>query len=316
MISRALLGVIIFLVASTGTALSEPKRVLLLHSFGPDFAPWNEHARVFREELVKQSPNAIDLYEVSLATARSADAEEGPFVDYLRGLFAKRKLDLVVAMGGPAVTFVQTHRQNLFSSIPAVFTGFEQRRLRPETLTANDAVAAVANDYAAVVDNILRIRPETNEVVIVLGDSPIERYWVDEFRKDLRKFEGRITLTWFNELSFEEMHKRASMLQPRAAAFFALLSVDAAGVPHEEAKALEALNSVTTVATCVYVDSNVGLGIVGGPLISVSAVSRQAATLSVRILGGEAPGLIEKTAVVPGKPQFDWRVLQRWNISE
>jgi hypothetical protein len=65
------------LLAMAGTALSEPKRVLLLHSFGRDFAPWSEYARTFREELVRQSPAPIDFYEASLATARNEDDQEG-----------------------------------------------------------------------------------------------------------------------------------------------------------------------------------------------------------------------------------------------
>ena len=316
MIPRVVLGCFLLFFAMTCEAMSEPKRVLLLHSFGRDFAPWNEHARTFREELVRQSPDAIDLFEASLATARSADVEEGPFVEYLRGLFAKRKLDLVVAIGGPAVAFIQEHRQGLFSSVPAVFTGYEQRRVKPETLTTLDAAVPVANDYAATVDSILRVRPETNEVVIILGDSPIERYWVEEFRKDLRSFEGRIKLTWFNEFSFEEMLKRAAMLSPKAAIFFALLSVDAAGVPHEEGKAVERLNAVTSAPIFSYIDSYLGRGIVGGPLVSVASSSRQAAAVSVRILGGEMPGNIPTSPVRYSEPRYDWRELQRWNISE
>jgi hypothetical protein len=38
----------------------------------------------------------------SLATARSADDQEGPFVDYLLALFAKRQLDLIMTLGCPA----------------------------------------------------------------------------------------------------------------------------------------------------------------------------------------------------------------------
>jgi len=34
--------------------------------------------------LVRQSPDSIDLFEASLATARSADAAEGPLVEHLR----------------------------------------------------------------------------------------------------------------------------------------------------------------------------------------------------------------------------------------
>src|SRR5262245_20677084 len=52
-------------------ARAEPQRVLLLHSFGPDFSPWNTITPRFREDLRKLSLHPIDLYEASLqATGR------------------------------------------------------------------------------------------------------------------------------------------------------------------------------------------------------------------------------------------------------
>jgi signal transduction histidine kinase len=316
MASRAFLSVLALLLAMTGEAFSEPKRVLLLHSFGRDFAPWSEYARTFRDELNQQSPDPIDLYEASLATARFPDEEEGPFVEYLRVLFAKRRLDLVVAIGSPAVGFIQRHRQELFPSIPAVYTGVERRRVSYATLTANDAVVAINNDFAAVVENILHLLPETPDIVIVIGNSPIEKFWTEQLRIAFRPFEKRVKFTWFNDLSFEEMLKRAATLPRRSAIFFALLSVDAAGVPHEAGKALDRLCAVADVP--VFSESSVffGRGIVGGPLNSITALSREAASVSVRIMGGESPGSIKTTPIGFSAPRYDWRELQRWNISE
>jgi light-regulated signal transduction histidine kinase (bacteriophytochrome) len=71
---------------------------LILNPHGREFVPWNEYGRSFREELLRRFPEGVDLYETALATARSGDAEEGPFADYLQALFAKRQLDLVVAV--------------------------------------------------------------------------------------------------------------------------------------------------------------------------------------------------------------------------
>jgi signal transduction histidine kinase len=316
MASRAFFSVLALLLAMTGEAFSEPKRVLLLHSFGRDFAPWGEYARTFRDELNQQSPDPIDLYEASLATARFPDEEEGPFVEYLRVLFAKRRLDLVVAIGSPAVGFIQRHRQELFPSIPAVYTGVERRRVSYATLTASDAVVAINNDFAAVVENILHLLPETPDIVIVIGNSPIEKFWTEQLRIAFRPFEKRVKFTWFNDLSFEEMLKRAATLPRRSAIFFALLSVDAAGVPHEAGKALDRLYAVADVP--VFSESSVffGRGIVGGPLNSITALSREAASVSVRIMGGESPGSIKTTPIGFSAPRYDWRELQRWNISE
>lgn len=311
-----LLGALVLLFAMAGEALSEPRRVLLLHSFGRDFAPWNEYARTIREELVSQSKEPIDIFEASLATARYAGDEERPFVDYLHALFVSRRLDVVIAIGAPAANFLQRHRQELFPSVPAVYTGLEQRRVPIDALTENDAVVAVSIDLAGAVGSMLRLLPETTTVAVVLGDSPIERFWLGQMRDAVKPFENRVAFSWFNELSLEEMEQRVAALPPRSAIFFALLSVDAAGVAHEEGMALARLHDVANAPMFTHSDAFFGQGIVGGPLSIVASVGRQAASVAVRILAGESPAAIKTPPMEFGTPKYDWRELQRWNISE
>jgi len=253
---------------------------------------------------------------VSLATARSADVEEGPFVDYLRALFVKRQLDLVITIGGPAVNFFQQNRQKLFPSVPAVYTGLEHRRVPLNALTANDAVVAVSLDLAGAIKNMLRVLPETTNIAVVIGNSPIEKYWLEQMREAFQPFESRVAFTWFDELSLEEMLERTAVLPPRSAIFFGLLLVDAVGVTHEEGKALARLHAVANAPMFSHTDAFFGRGIVGGPLSIVADVGRQAARVAVRIMNGEAPGAIKTPPIEFGTPKFDWRELQRWNISE
>ncbi len=316
MTPRLLLSVVILLFAMAGEAFSEPKRVLILHPFGRDFVPWSQYGKAFREELLRQSPEGIDLYETSLVSARSGDIEEGPFAEYLRALFVKRQPDLVVAISSPAIGFIQKHREQLFPTVPAVFLGVDQRRISRIALTRRDALVVTDVDFNLIVENILKVLPNTTNIAVVLGNSPNEQYWSEQIRADLKPFENRIAFTWFNELSFDEMLKRAAALPPNTAIFFALLSVDAAGVPHEEGKAMARLRAVTNAPVFGYNGVFLGQGIVGGPLISVLSIGQQAASAAVRILHGEAPGEISTPPIKPGRPKFDWRELQQWNISE
>ena len=93
-------GFVLFLLTSfayAAAAAAEPKRVMLLHSFGRDFKPWSEYAKSIRAELDRQSPWRLDITDHSLVSARSSDEDpEAPFVEYLRALFAKQPLDLIV----------------------------------------------------------------------------------------------------------------------------------------------------------------------------------------------------------------------------
>jgi signal transduction histidine kinase/ABC-type uncharacterized transport system substrate-binding protein len=314
--SRLLVSTVVLLFAMTGAALSAPKRVLILHPFGRDFVPWSQYGKTFREELLRQSPEGIDLYETSLVSARAGDAEEGPFADYLRALFVKHQPDLVVAISSPSIRFIQNHREQLFPSVPAVYMGVDRRRSVGIGLTEHDTLVASDVDFNLIVENVLKVLPDTTNIAMVIGSSPTEQYWSEQIRAELKAFEKRVAFTWFNDLSFEEMLQRAASLPPNTAIFFVLLSVDAAGVPHEEGKAMDRLRAVANAPIFGYSDAFLGQGIVGGPLISVSSVGQQAASAAVRILHGETPGDINTPPIKPGTPKFDWRELQRWKISE
>jgi PAS domain S-box-containing protein len=302
--------------ASLSLAGAEPRRVLLVHSFGREFAPFDTFSGNFRTELVRQAPQAVDIYEVSLESARFSDnPQEGPIVDYLLALFAGRRLNLVVPIGGPAVRFAQKYRQQLFPATPMLLAA-DQRHLQKASLTTNDTVVAVIIDLPRAVENILRLLPQTTHVFVVVGHSPLEQFWLGEMRREFQPFTNRVTLVWLNELSLAEMLKRCTALPPRSAIFYALLAVDANGVPHVEERALAGLHAVANAPIFGLLGSQLGRGIVGGPLVSIDDLSRNAANVAVRILRGESPGDIKTPPQGPGTPMFDWRELRRWDIRE
>ena len=289
----------------------------MLHSFGPDFKPWSDYARAIRSELDRQSLWPLDLTEHSLIAARfSGDNPEVPFVEYLRALYAKQRLDLIISIGAPAAAFVQRHRQQLFPATPMLLTVVDQRRVQFSILTPNDAVVAVSIDYFGAIENILRVLPDTKNVAVVVGNSPIEKYWREEIGREVKPFADRIAFTWYNHLSFEDILKHAAALPPQSAIFWELMIVDAAGIVHEEGKALRRLHAVANAPIFSYTDAFFGREIVGGPHVPVFEHGRQVAEVAVRILGGEKAGDIKAPPVGFGTPKFDWREMQRWGISE
>src|SRR5579883_38266 len=298
-------------------AAAEPKRVLLLHSFGPQIVPWVFMAAEFREQLFKQSPDKIDLYEASLEGARFQQPEdEGPTVEYLNNLFKARKLDLIVTVGAPAALFVQKYRSQFFSSTPMVIGGPERRAINSNTLTSYDAPVTVTLDFKKWIESILQVLPDTNHIAWAVGASPLERFWTKEFHKVSEPFTDRISFEYFNDLKFEEMLDRVSRLPPHSAVFFVDLRVDAAGVPLDRDSVLPRLRAATNAPIFSYVENYLGRGIVGGPLMSSAELGRRMAEAAIRILRGEVPGDIDMPPLATATPQYDWRELQRWKISE
>ena len=308
-----------FLAVSLGVhaATGEPKRVLILDSFGRDFAPWNAITPALKTELAQQSPGPIEFHEASLETARFGDAlAERPFAEYLRALFNGRKLDLAVLVGGPAVQFWWRHRDALFSGTPVVIGGIYQRVLRTVTLTPNDTAVASQLDMQAIIEIILRVLPQTTNIAVVSGDSPLERFWMAQCRQAWEPFTNRVHFTWLNELPFAEMCRRAAELPPRSAVGYGGLLVDAAGVPHEQMHALDRLCAAANAPVFGLYEEQLGHGIIGGRLLSGEGLGRATGRVAARVLRGESPGSIRTPVIGPGPPMFDWRQLQRWHLDE
>src|SRR5215469_10529093 len=308
---------VLVLLATLQAHGAEPRRVLLLHAFGHPFSPWSDEAGTFRAELIKRSPEQIELYEASLDTGRVRDLQgEEPFISYIHALLSGQKPDLIVPAGAPAAFFVQRHRAALFPATPLLIMGADVRRVPPSTLSNNDTAVSVDLDLPAFLSNILRLLPETKSVAVVVGNSPIDQYWTAELRRDVEPFAGRVNISWFNDLTFNEMLSRAATMPPNSAILWFVLTEDAGGVTYAQDRALEKMREVASAPIFGLGDYQLGRGIVGGPLIQSQALGQEAAEVALRILKGDKPGDINPRSVLFGAPMYDWRELRRWGISE
>jgi signal transduction histidine kinase len=290
-----------------------PQRVLMLHSFGPDFG--DLYAGDLRTELDRQLPGRVDLYEEWLVSARfTSGAEDEAFARYLGALFAEHPLDLVITLGAPAANFLQSHRQTLFPSTPALFTDVEARKVLSPS--RDETAIAVSVSFPAIVENILRVLPKTTTLAVVTGNSELERYWVGQIRDSLEPFRNRLNVLFLNELSFDEMLKRVATLPPGSAIFYALMSPNVPGIPEDEYTALAKLHAAANAPMFSYSDAYLGKGILGGPLLSSKEQGRLVVSAAARILDGEHASDIRMPPIEFGMPEFDSRELMRWQIRE
>ncbi|MCZ7640819.1 MAG: hypothetical protein M5U12_35045 [Verrucomicrobia bacterium] len=79
---------------------------------------------------------------------------------------------------------------------------------------------------------------------------------------------------------------------------------------------LTRLHGVANAPLFGVFETQLGRGIVGGPLVDMQEMGRNTAKVAARILRGEAPADLGVAPQEMGAPQFDWRELQRWGISE
>jgi signal transduction histidine kinase len=305
-------------IAAHPNTAGQPKKILLLHTFGPNFEQGAAWSREIQKELNRLSPWPLNIHEQSLVTALDGDdAAEAQFVEYLKALYARQPPDLIVALGAPAARFVQQHRSDLYPTTPMLLAAVEVRRVEPSMLSEQDAVAGAQYDQVAAIENILRLLPETKTIAIIIGNSPPERFWAGEMHRVLGPLlANRAKLIFYGEQPFEEILKAVASLPPHSAIFYQQLSVDGAGAVYGDKEPLKRIYEVANAPMFSYDETYFNGQIVGGPMFSPAEGARPMAAVGVRILGGEKAGDIKVPPIGFSVPKYDWRLLQRWNISE
>ncbi len=250
-----------------------------------------------------------------MARYAQPDLEE-PFAEFLHKRLGKWQPDLVVPVGSPAGRFVAKFRNQLFPQTPIVYTGMDRRTLPPDAFANNATFVGEDFKLAGLVEDILQLAPDTNHIVVILGATPLERYWTAAFRDAFEPFADRVRFTWVNDLSFDQMQELVSKLPPHSFVLLGLLLRDASGVTHNEDDALQRLHAVANAPINGLYQNQVGLGIVGGHLYQGELEGQEAARVAIRILRGEPISNFPPKIIGTLGPRYDWRELQRWNISE
>ena len=220
----------------------------------------------------------------------SVGASEQAVVDYIRATFANRpQPDLIVTIAGPAAVFARKYRRQLFPDTPLLFASVDQRYLRDAPLGDNETAVTVTNDFPELVDDILQLRPQTRQVFMVMGSGQLGKFWRRELEDQFRRFQGRLTFVWSNDLSFAEILRRCASLPNDSVIFYLTFGTDALGgaYPDEQVVARSSPGCECPPVRKTHV--MLGHGVVGGRLVSIDDLARKTADVASRMLNGVRP---------------------------
>lgn len=292
-----------------------PQQVLLVHSVGRDFVPFSQALEGFRSELSRVSPQPVEFFESSLEMARFDGVEqEEALVVYLESVVRRRKPDLVVPFGAPAVLFCQRNRTRLFADVPALAVGADKRRIAGLAEEPWFTSVHVELDLPGLARGIRRLQPELQHLHVVIGTTPMERFWESQLRLEWPAALPGVEIHWLSDKSLPEIERRIARLPKNSAVFHGIMVRDAAGVAHEFDNALAGVRQASRAPVFGYAEEQLGAGIVGGSLVSMRQCGHVAAGVAVRLLAGESPSEITTQPLKPGSALYDWRELDHWNI--
>jgi two-component system, cell cycle sensor histidine kinase and response regulator CckA len=302
-----------------GSEVKEPKRVLILYSFDREQGIHAGIDETLRSRLRARLPDPIEFYTEYLDLVRFPDpGHAGTLVKLLRLRLAEKKPDLIIAGGYAASNFVLKYRNDLFPQTPIVLNFSEPRtgdlQLGPEERALITAVK-FKEQPARTLDLALHLQPDTQRVVVVMGSSPSEKFWLEQQRAEFAGLEGRVAFTYLTDLPMDGILKQVASLPPHTIIFFSHFLQDARGQFFNSVEALDLIANASNAPIYGSLTSDIGHGAVGGYMEDPGETGTATADLAVRVLSGEKPADIP-TVEPPSRDTVDWRQLKGWGISE
>ena len=324
--SRPLRSVLLVLaLAMAGTAPSleagTPRSftVLALRKPPDDAGSAAAHAlwyATLREVLKSRVHGSIDLFQESVPFDRLATSDSSRALrDYLRERYRSRRPDLVIASTSSVRDFVLQYRDELFPGIPLVIEAAWTSHLSPAERQRDGGIAAVelSNLLIEPLELALRLHPRARHAYVLVGrTSPA---LLANLRRAHEAAAGGVPVTFITDLPVPEMLRALEQIPPDSVVFYINYVQEVPGRTLSELQVAQLVTGAAAAPVYGFLESHLGLGIVGGVVLTPRNEAAQVGRLAARILNGERPGdlPVEQVDLVP---MFDWRQLQRWRLDE
>lgn len=295
-------------------AQQDTLQVLILNSYDESSAPYFRPTREFRTYLQKEYANPIAFQDIDLRQkgVETQSQVDETVVELLLKRYANLPPQLVVAIGPPAIFFWVNNRDSLFPD--AHFIAMARESILNEvTFRPGDGQVATQFSFTGVAEDILRLKPETSHILMVLGDSPSERVLSAAAQKELAPYSDRFSLGFTNDMAIHEIQEEVARLSPDEAVFYGFLSSDVNGVSLQYYSGLAVVRAASKAPVFGPFDDQLGQGIIGGRLIQSAQVGVDLAEAAQELLSGKPEPQL-KWLVNLSPPTYDWRELEAWGI--
>lgn len=295
----------------------DEKNVLFISSYDGNFLSVPEQIEGIRSVF---EPNHID-FDVEYMDTKRFDTQENIDLFYNMLKYKMSVLepyDAVIAGDDHALQFVMDYQEDLFRGLPITFLGINDLN-RAKLAAENKYITGIVEETSikANIELAIKFNPKATKVVAIvdntltgLGNKEQFYSYQDSFH-DLLFEDINVSEYAFEELSgiFESITEDSILL------YFSMYT-DKTGANLTIPEAVAILREYTNVPIYRAEVGGVGLGVLGGKMISYSEAGRITANMILEVFQGKSIESIELVTESPNFYTFDYELLKKYHIDK
>ena len=199
------------------------KQVFIMESEGRNAGPFNSVRAALvpalRYRMIEEMPGECTLMNLNDARYTHVSDDETLATGLKKDLVG-RGCNLAIAVGDSSARKMAKIHDEVFPGAPVLMVACDPANPCTGSAPSNAVVMAQRVNPAVAIENILRVLPGTTNIVVVMGDSPLEQKLVAEYHQAFAAFTNRVGFQWLNKIRFERVKGICSNLPPQTAIFF------------------------------------------------------------------------------------------------
>src|SRR5205814_10476781 len=143
------------------------------------------------------------------------DKYDREMVALLKQKYAGAEINLILAYGGPALDFLLRHESEIFTGVPKLFYFHDQKESKVQSLWPKVTGVWTTIDLTKTLDIALALHPDTQSVVVISGDSALDRFFKQQAQEVFPLYERTVRFTYLPVLTMDELKNLLAKLPPR-----------------------------------------------------------------------------------------------------
>ena len=278
---------------ATAAPAVEGPRVLILHSYAPDFS-WTRdlHAGIVS---VLDTPEVRARYRVEYLDAKHHDtpAYQARLLELFREKYQATPFDGIIVTDNHALELVARHRAELFPRTPVVACGINDRASIPAG--ADDLYSIIENPaHTATLTAALRQNPGTRKIFVLVDDTLSGQSIRQDFLEQVRPLAGQVAIEVLPVQTRDQLVRFARERTQGELLYLLVYFQDGAGQVFTAEEIPRLIAASAPVPVYVAWDFQLDSAAVGGCVTSGFGHGRKAAqTLLDRFAGKKPPAIYD-----------------------
>ncbi len=277
-----------------------------------------QFTEALRATIAREHRGPVEFYLEALDFDRIGGRENSePLADYYEDKYRDFGVDVVVPVGGRALTFAVEHLRSALPEVPIVFALCARPQTDPALLPANvTGRIAPPSRFTPTLEMARRLQPDAEQVVVIGGAGASDTLSVLAAVRAVKESGSRLPVTVFQGLSLDALLPALRKLPRNSIVLFANYRKDAQGRAFEPLDIIGSLAHAAQAPMYAQLETYVGEGVVGGSVVGLDDEGAHTGRLVARVLHRRAGERLPPVETIAHSFIADWRQLRRFSLSE